>query len=105
MEGRYKLLEKLDDRPLVEHVVRAALDSRASRVTVVVGARAEEVAAVIPDAAHVVRNPKFQAGLASSLATGVNACTGDGALVLLADTPFVVEGVATTRSVSPPNIS
>ena len=89
MEGRFKLLEPLDGRPLVTHAVQAALDSRASRVTVVVGAQAGDVVAVLPDAVHVVRNPRWNEGLASSLVMGTGTCTGDGVLVLLGDTPFV----------------
>lgn len=89
MGGRFKLLEPLDGRPLVAHAVRAALDSKASRVTVVVGAKAAEVIEVLPEAVHVLRNPDPGRGLASSLITGVSACTGDAALVLLGDTPFV----------------
>ena len=91
MQGGNKLLEELHHRPLVAHVVRAALDSSVGSVTAVVGPRAEKVIAVLSSGVVTVRNPDPSQGLASSLKVGLRALPADvdGALIMLGDMPLV----------------
>lgn len=64
---------------------------------VVLGAAAEEVAAVLPAGTAVVRNPSYRSGMGSSLAVGLAALADrpvDAALVMLVDLPDVTRAVA-----------
>ena len=73
----------------------AALDAGASRVVVVLGARAGSIARALAGLASVtlVVNPDWAKGLASSLVAGLSSFPADdscdGVLVTLADQPFV----------------
>jgi molybdenum cofactor cytidylyltransferase len=87
-----KLIATLDGKPVVRHVVEAALASRARPVIVVVGhARGAVEAALAGLPATIVFNPDYATGLASSLRTGLTAAPTDaaGALMLLGDMPRV----------------
>jgi molybdenum cofactor cytidylyltransferase len=89
---RLKLLAPLDGKPLVRHVVEAALASSADPVLVVVGHRAEEVEAALVDLpVTFVRNPHYAEGLSTSLRAGLDRCpaAADAAIVLLGDMPLV----------------
>jgi molybdenum cofactor cytidylyltransferase len=90
--GVNKLVSELDGLPLIAHVVDAALVSRASSVTVVVGESQSEVQkALALRQVRFVSNPDTDGGLASSLATGLLALGSDvdGAVVCLGDMPRV----------------
>jgi molybdenum cofactor cytidylyltransferase len=87
-----KLVATLDGKPVVRHVVEAALASRARPVIVVVGhARGAVEAALAGLPATIVFNPDYATGLASSLRAGLTAAPADaaGALMLLGDMPRV----------------
>jgi molybdenum cofactor cytidylyltransferase len=91
MGGRHKLLEQVAGRPVIEHVVSCALGCDVDCVTVVVGHRADEVRALLPDGVTVVENPKYAEGLSTSLVAGIRALPDglDGVVVLLGDMPHV----------------
>jgi len=87
-----KLVATLDGKPVVRHVVEAALTSSARPVVVVVGyARGAVEAALARLPATIVFNPDYATGLASSLRAGLTAVPADvgGALMLLGDMPRV----------------
>jgi molybdenum cofactor cytidylyltransferase len=90
--GTNKLLALLKGKPLVRHVVEAALASRASPVLVVTGHQDGEVRSVL-DGLDVtfVHNADFAAGMAGSVAAGVAAVGNEhaGAVILLGDMPLV----------------
>lgn len=78
---------------LLLHKVLAAADEVAPAVTIVLGAHAAEIAAILPPSrTSVLVNRDWQEGIASSLRTAVRALPAacDGAMVLLADQPLVV---------------
>jgi molybdenum cofactor cytidylyltransferase len=92
--GGTKPVADLEGRPLVGHVVAAAVAAGVDAVHVVVGHDAEAVAAAAQDAAdvEVVHNPGYAAGQATSLQAGLvsaEAAGADVAVVLLADEPDV----------------
>jgi molybdenum cofactor cytidylyltransferase len=90
--GETKLVAMLGGKPVVRHVVEAALAARARPVIVVVGhARGAVEAALAGLPATIVFNPDYATGLASSLRAGLMAApTGvGGALILLGDMPRV----------------
>ena len=87
-----KLLIDLDGKPLVRHVVDAALASACDDVVVVTGHMQAQVMEALAGARLTsVHNPEFADGLASSLRTGLAAVSddADGILIVLGDMPKV----------------
>lgn len=90
--GPNKLLATIDGKPLVRHVVEAALASHAAGVTVVTGHMADRVTAALDGLpVSFTHNADFAEGLSTSLKAGIAALpdTIAAALVLLADMPRV----------------
>ena len=90
--GAQKLLAELDGRPLLQHVIDAAVVSALEDVVVVLGADADRIAAsLVPGRARVIVNEDYASGLASSLQAGLRTIDGrsHAALVLLGDVPGV----------------
>lgn len=90
--GRPKALVRHRGRTLLQRTVDAALASGCSPVLVVLGAAAGEVGETIADRpVERLVHPGWEAGLASSLATGVGALAARpevrGALLLCCDQP------------------
>ena len=98
--GGGKLLARFRSRPLVCWAVEAALASRVEGVTVVVGARGAEVAALLAPLAgerlRVVRCGDWGEGIAASLRCGIAALPAGtrAALLLLGDMPLVSPALA-----------
>src|SRR5271166_779044 len=91
-----KLVAQLAGKPVVRHVVDAALASRARPIVVVVGHAGDEVAAALEGApVEIAVNADFAAGIAASLAAGLRAIPPDAsaAVVLLGDMPNVAAGL------------
>ncbi|MEQ8610975.1 MAG: molybdopterin-binding/glycosyltransferase family 2 protein, partial [Parvibaculum sp.] len=87
-----KLLMPLGGKPMVVHVVEAALASGAHPVTVVTGNADNEVrAALSGHDVSFVHNPDYADGLSTSLRTGLATLPEDidGALVCLGDMPDI----------------
>lgn len=77
---------------MIKRAVKAATDAGADPVIVVLGAEADTIRHAIDDSqARIVVNENWSTGLASSLATGMNAVDAacDAILVTLADQPLV----------------
>jgi molybdenum cofactor cytidylyltransferase len=90
--GSNKLAAPLRGRPMLQHVVDAALASRARPVLVVTGHEPDKVAAsLVGRAVTLVANPHFAQGLSTSLKAGLLALpdAAAGAVVLLGDMPEV----------------
>ena len=90
--GSPKMLATVDGVPLVRRAAETALASRADRVVVVTGHRADDVADAL-DGLDVacVENPAFADGLSTSLSAGLAALGDDvaAAVVLLGDMPMI----------------
>lgn len=92
MLGPNKLLMDVGGKPMVAHIVEAALESSARPVIVVTGnAEAEVRAALSGRAVTFVHNPDYAGGLSTSLRAGLSALPDDtdGALVCLGDMPDI----------------
>jgi CTP:molybdopterin cytidylyltransferase MocA len=93
--GRPKALLPYEGRPLVEHAVRALRSGGCAAVHVVLGAAADEVTERADLAGCVVvRNPRWQEGMGSSLRAGLASLAADprapaAALIGLVDQPGV----------------
>jgi CTP:molybdopterin cytidylyltransferase MocA len=90
--GHPKQLVEYEGVPLVRHAVIAAREAGADPVIVVLGSEAHRVASALEnlDGIHIVLNSRWQTGMASSLARGLEALAeSDGALIVLADQPLV----------------
>jgi molybdenum cofactor cytidylyltransferase len=85
--GRPKQLLLYKDKTLVRRMAEEALAAGLSPVVVVLGARAEDVAAELTGLpVRTVHNPAWEAGMGSSLQVGVRALTNvDAALIMLCD--------------------
>ena len=88
--GRNKLTVPVAGKPMVRHVVEAALASRLESVTVVTGHDAAAVEVALEGLpVRFLHNPDYAAGLSTSLRVGTAACDADGVMVLLGDMPGI----------------
>lgn len=98
--GRPKALVELDGEPLVVRALRTLAEGGAAPVVVVLGARADEVRAVLPEGVRAVEAPDWADGMGASLRAGLAALEGagpegtgvDAAVVHLVDLPGVTAG-------------
>src|SRR5262249_34051139 len=89
-QGRNKLIEPIAGKPMVRHVVEAALASAVSDVIVVIGNEQSAVTKALDNMpVTLIDNTDYSNGLSTSLISGLNALPPDcdGALVLLGDMP------------------
>ena len=92
MGAANKLLADVGGRPMVRHVVEAALASAAEPVLVVTGHQESEVRAALAGLeVTFVRNLDYTKGLSSSVKAGIGAVpeAACGGLVLLGDMPQI----------------
>jgi molybdenum cofactor cytidylyltransferase len=92
MGGPNKLLAELDGAPMVAHVARRLLASRARPIIAVLGNQADAVDAALGKLpVERVHNPEFAAGLSTSLKRGIAALPPDldGVIVCLGDMPLI----------------
>lgn len=89
--GGEKLLEPLDGKPVLQHVIDAANASRLADVVVVLGHAAEGLLAKLRlGRARPILNHEWATGQASSLRAGVRAVADlDAVVVLLGDQPRI----------------
>ncbi len=88
--GSNKLLEPVNGKPLVRHVVDAALASTARPVVVVTGHQAEAVRSALAGLDLLfTHNPDYADGISTSVKAGIAALPADidGSLVALGDMP------------------
>lgn len=87
--------------PWLHRAVDALRDGGCDRVIVVLGAAAEEAQAFVPDGVDVVVAPDWAEGLSASLRAGLDAATGDAAVITLVDL-HGLPAEAVARILSPP---
>ncbi len=96
MGGPNKLLAEIAGVSLIRRVTEAAQVSRARRPVIVVSGHRREAILTALDGLEIaeVYNPDHASGLSTSLKAGIAAlhAEAEGALVLLADMPFVDAG-------------
>jgi len=76
--GRPKALVELDGEPLVVRALHALTEGGVAPVVVVLGARADEVRAVLPAGVRAVEAPDWADGMGASLRAGLAALEGPG---------------------------
>jgi CTP:molybdopterin cytidylyltransferase MocA/xanthine/CO dehydrogenase XdhC/CoxF family maturation factor len=92
--GRNKLTVPVAGKPMLRHVVEAALASRLESVTVVTGHDAAAVEVALEGLpVRLLHNPDYAAGLSTSLRVGIAACDSDGVMVLLGDMPGITDSL------------
>ncbi len=108
--GRHKLLLPLDGRPVLAHVIDAALASQARPIIIVLGHEAGKVRARITSftshpAIIIVENDKYLQGMSTSMYIGLQALISygykkgessfvvDSALIMLGDQPMITSQV------------
>ncbi len=90
--GSPKQLVRIEGRPLLHAVVSRAVEVAGHSVTVVLGAHANELTALLRHTpATVIVNREWEEGMASSIRAGLAQVRGaaDGVLLMLADQPGV----------------
>jgi molybdenum cofactor cytidylyltransferase len=90
--GAPKQLLRLDDRPLLQHVLDNVRASDVANIVLVLGASAEAIQREIDlGGVRVVVNQNYQQGMGTSLQAGISTLAPevDSALIILADQPFV----------------
>lgn len=93
--GKPKQLLEWRDRTLLEHAIQNARPLLNERIIVVLGAHAQAIqSAVQPSGIHMIVNPNWQEGIASSIRTGIGAlpASASAALILLCDQPLINTG-------------
>jgi len=98
--GRSKQLLKLKDKPLLEWVVDACLDSLLDRIVLVLGHDAEPIMKTLaPKLAEtrvqIAFNPEYREGMSRSLQTGLSAIgpRTPSVMFLLGDQPMIDAGL------------
>jgi len=88
-----KQLAKLGGKTLIELVIDAIPKAQVKEIVVVLGHGAPAVRKALADREGIefVTNAGYEAGMASSITTGISrmASSADGVLILLGDQPFV----------------
>src|SRR6202034_4807535 len=75
--GSPKQLVRFERQPLIQRVIAGATELAGGAVSVVLGAYAAEIAAVLPPgSASIIINRDWQEGIASSIRTGVSRLPG-----------------------------
>jgi len=90
--GRNKLLEDLNGRTVIEHVLANCLSSKVDRTIIVLGFEHLRIKKVISNYdCMVVLNPRFQDGQSSSIKAGLRAIHEDSEAVLISpgDVPLI----------------
>jgi molybdenum cofactor cytidylyltransferase len=90
------LLPLQDGRPIIRHAVSNVLEWNPSQVVVVVRPDLPAIEEALVDLpVTCVPNPRYQEGMATSLAVGIGALSSpvDAALVALGDEPYVAEHI------------
>ncbi len=91
--GRTKQLLAFEGRPVLSHVIAAALGARLGEVVIVLGYEAASVRDALGpmDGIRFVENPDFADGQSSSLSLGLDAvdARSQAAVVLLGDQPTI----------------
>jgi molybdenum cofactor cytidylyltransferase len=91
--GRPKQLLDLAGKPVLQHVIETLRSARVDEIVVVLGHRADEIAAVVPATrlARVAVNSDYSAGQSTSLRTGLMAASdrSQAAVILLGDQPGI----------------
>jgi molybdenum cofactor cytidylyltransferase len=106
--GRHKLLLPLAGRPVLAHVIEAALASQGRPIIVVLGHQANEVrtqlaAWLANPAIIVVDNPDYAQGMSTSIHVGIQTLISygytksqsvvDSALIILGDQPLITSQI------------
>ena len=88
--GAPKLLAPLQGQPLIWHTVQRVLEASVGEVIVVSGGAHEQLADALGGLpVRIVRNPRFEEGLSTSLKVGITAAGQTAVLVALGDQPTV----------------
>jgi molybdenum cofactor cytidylyltransferase len=111
--GRHKLLLPLDGRPVLAHVIDAALASQARPIIIVLGHEADKVRTLITSfTSHsdiiIVENDKYLQGMSTSMYIGLQTLISNGykkgeasfvvdsVLMMLGDQPMITSQVIDT---------
>lgn len=88
-----KLLQEINEKPIISHVVGTAAQSLLSDTTIILGHEHDSVSnAIDPNWPDITVNEEYKKGQSTSVASGVNAAKrhdADAVVILLGDMPAV----------------
>ncbi|HKO58521.1 MAG TPA: NTP transferase domain-containing protein [Thermoanaerobaculia bacterium] len=88
--GQCKQLARVGGKALLQHALDNLRASHVDDVVVVLGAHADEIREKVSfDRERIVFNPHYADGMSTSIQAGLRAIDAEGALIVLADQPFV----------------
>jgi len=93
--GQPKQLLQYQNKILLQHAIDVAKQSEIKQVIVVLGSGYESIIAAIDlSGIHVVKNDRWQTGIASSINCGINALreispTSEAAILMVSDQPYI----------------
>jgi xanthine dehydrogenase accessory factor len=91
--GQCKQLARVGGKALLQHTLDNLRASKIDEVVVILGARADEIREQVRfERERVVINPDYAQGMSTSIQAGLRAIDAEGALIVLADQPFVAPG-------------
>lgn len=89
---RNKLLEQVDNIPLIRHVVHTAQQSLIDEMIAVTGCDNERINRAIGNRCNTILNENYRQGQSTSIACGINVAQNrdvDAAVILLGDMPKI----------------
>lgn len=92
MGSENKLLRLFHSKPLLRHVLDAAMSSNLARLVLVTGHEHLAIEAILPDDFPTIHNYEFEGGMAGSIRAGIYRLQGKfPVMILLGDMPLVTE--------------
>lgn len=87
--GRPKQLIEFEGETLLNRTLRLAREAGADPVIAVLGAHIDQIQPTVPPQIHIIQNPLWQTGMASSIRAGIASLDPDslGVLILTCDQP------------------
>lgn len=90
--NQYKLLTKIDGKPMIVHTIEPVLRAGFDEIVVVIGCYANEMQKILENyPVNIVRNEDWEKGQSTSLCLGVQSVAGSSerACLMLGDQPFL----------------
>jgi molybdenum cofactor cytidylyltransferase len=91
-----KLLKKIDDLPMINHTINAAIKSNLNDLFIITGYESFKVKNTLNSfKVNIIRNMNWKEGIGSSISIGVRTIKNlsDGLMIILGDMPFTESSI------------
>ena len=96
MGSSNKLLKKIDDLPMINHTVNAAIKSNLNDLFIITGYESVKVKNTLNSfKVNIIKNINWEEGMGSSISIGVQTIKNfsDGLMIILGDMPFIESSI------------